>query len=120
MLEQIESLSPNSIAGALWCVEETYKTRILSVYSDNCTSLRASPLGVEMAHFHRLHTTVSDIADRTPDLIFHTNVSYTKARNYLERKIKNIRSSVAQLTTIRSLILNFEEALNLNTLIMST
>ena len=30
-LEPIKSLSPNSISGALWHVEETHKTRILSV-----------------------------------------------------------------------------------------
>ena len=41
-------------------------------------------------------------------------------QNYVERKIKNVHSSVAQITTIRNLVLNFKEALNLTTSIEST
>ena len=113
-LEQIDSLAPNSVAGALWHVEKNYKTRIMAVYSDNYSSLCASALGLEMDQFQRLHTTVDSIANRTQGLTFHTNVSYTKARNYVEGKIRNICSSVLQLTTLHNLVLNFEEALNLN------
>ena len=74
-LEPIQSLSPNSISGTLWRVEETFKTQICSIYSDNYSSLRESSLGVELAQFHRLHVTIGEIVERTPDLIFYTNVS---------------------------------------------
>ena len=92
----------------------------MAVYSDNYSSLCASALGVELDQFQRLCTTVDKIADTTPGITFHTNASYTKARNYVERKIRNIRSSVSQLTALHNLVLNFEEALNLNAAITST
>ena len=118
-LEQIDSLTPNSVSGALWRMEEKFKTRIMAIYSDNYSSLRATALGVEMDKFQILRNTIDRIVDTTPGIVFNTNVSYTKSRNYIERKIKNIRSSVSQLAVFRNIILNFEEALNLNVAITS-
>ena len=91
-LEQIDSLTPNSVSGALWRMEEKFKTRIMAIYSDNYSSLRATALGVEMDKFQILRNTIDRIVDTTPGIVFNTNVSYTKSRNYIEHKIKNIRS----------------------------
>ena len=117
-LEPIANLTPHSVGSALWRTEERYHTRICRIYSDNHPSLRESSLGSEFEDLRNLRVALDDVIQRTEGVIFCTNPSYNKCRKWIERNINDIRGAIEQFTVInRTLILNWEESLNLMTAI---
>ena len=84
LIQPVESLTPNSIAGALWRIEESFQTRITSIWSDNHPSLGQSSLAKEFEKFQCFRVSVDEVIRRTPDVTFCMNISFTKSRNYID------------------------------------
>ena len=119
-IEPIQGLTPKSIGSALWRIEENFHTKICRVYSDNFPSLRENSLGPVFEDFRQFWVALEDVVNETEGLMFHTNPSYTKCRNFVERKVLDIRRAVQSFTVLnKQLILSWEDSLNLNSAICS-
>ena len=91
-LEPIQNCSSISIALALRRIEMRHGIRILSIWSDNFTALRETSLG---EHVERgFQVAMENLEKQQTDVRFHTNLSYSKARNYVERSVRSIREAL--------------------------
>ena len=96
-LEPIQNCSSVSIALALRRFEMRHNVRIISIWSDNFTALRENFLGEHVEKGFQV--AMENLEKQQRDVQIHTNLSYSKARNYVERSVRSIREALRQLHT---------------------
>ena len=71
-----------------------YKVRIQSVWTDAFSSLQKDSLS---PHIKGNNEVVwENLSGAMDDIQFHTNIPYCKSRNFVERKVKEVKSLLSQ------------------------
>ena len=93
-IESIDNFCSYSIAMAVRRIEVRYCVRVQSIWTDAFSSLKEGTLGDYLrGSFEVYH----NLKESYPDIKFHTNMPFTKQRNYVERRIRDIKCLLRQI-----------------------
>ena len=99
-IEPIFNLSHSSISGAVFRISERYSTQTLVVYADNAPALGQEALAPEIQDYHDLRIGIDKMTENG-NVVCINNPSYAEQRNFVERKINDVRKSIKQLTIVK-------------------
>ena len=93
-IENIDNFCSYSIAMAVRRIGVRYCVRVQSIWTDAFSSLKEGTLGDYLrGSFEVYH----NLKESYPDIKFHTNMPFTKQRNYVERRIRDIKGLLRQI-----------------------